>query len=353
MKKVALYDPYLDTLGGGEKHILSIIQVFEEQGYEVSIFWDTNLTQDLQNKLNLTFKKIAFIPEIFPHGGILKKIQELSSFDAFFYVTDGSYFISSSKKNYVFCMVPDKKLYKMSLTNKLKTFNYSFISNSKFTQKWLFKWGIKSDALYPYISDDFFVNSLPKEKQILSVGRFFPHLHSKNHAQIIETFLKFHRLHPDFKLVLAGGMKMDDRPYVDNLLKQVNGNSSISIRVNIPYKELVWLYRKSMFYWHFTGLGVNEQEHPEKTEHLGLTPLEAMASNSLVFCVNKGGPKEIIQDNKTGFLFDTQEELIAKTSALIHNPAQYNEIQKKAYEFARKEFSYSMFKKRVIQYFGI
>ncbi|EKE14265.1 MAG: hypothetical protein ACD_12C00601G0004, partial [uncultured bacterium] len=33
-KRIALYDPYLSTLGGGEKHILSILDVFAEQGYE-------------------------------------------------------------------------------------------------------------------------------------------------------------------------------------------------------------------------------------------------------------------------------------------------------------------------------
>ena len=46
IKRVALYDPYLDTLGGGEKHILSILEVFAEQGYEVNIFWDKNLTKE-------------------------------------------------------------------------------------------------------------------------------------------------------------------------------------------------------------------------------------------------------------------------------------------------------------------
>ena len=43
IKRVALYNPYLDTLGGGEKHILSILDVFAEQGYEINIFWDKNL----------------------------------------------------------------------------------------------------------------------------------------------------------------------------------------------------------------------------------------------------------------------------------------------------------------------
>jgi hypothetical protein len=43
-KKAALYDPYLDVMGGGEKHILSILQVLEHEGYEANVFWDHDLT---------------------------------------------------------------------------------------------------------------------------------------------------------------------------------------------------------------------------------------------------------------------------------------------------------------------
>ncbi len=37
-KKAALYDPFLDVMGGGEKHILSILKVLEEKGFEIHIF---------------------------------------------------------------------------------------------------------------------------------------------------------------------------------------------------------------------------------------------------------------------------------------------------------------------------
>ncbi len=50
IKKACLYDPYLDTLGGGELHVLSIMQVLDSFGYEVSIFWDKDLTKQIEKK---------------------------------------------------------------------------------------------------------------------------------------------------------------------------------------------------------------------------------------------------------------------------------------------------------------
>ena len=66
MKKAALYDPYLDTLGGGEKHILSIVKVLEDEGYEINIFWDKNLQNQIENRFRIQFvNKFKFLPNIF------------------------------------------------------------------------------------------------------------------------------------------------------------------------------------------------------------------------------------------------------------------------------------------------
>ena len=129
----------------------------------------------------------------------------------FFYVTDGSYFFSGAKKNFVYAMIPDKKLYSQNLINRLKLLNYQFITHSLFTQKWLKKFGIESKVIMPYL-DDKLINSdikfSKKEKIILSVGRFFSHLHSKRQDLIIQAFkklkVKFKKF-SDYKLILAGG----------------------------------------------------------------------------------------------------------------------------------------------------
>jgi len=354
--RAALYDPYLDVMGGGEKHILSILQVLEKEGYDVSLFWDQDLSSPIKNKLNLPFSNLTFIPNIFtclPAGrksqSPLEKVKTLNKFDIFFYVTDGSYFFSGAKKNVIFCMIPNPTLYRMGLMNKLKTFNNQFIANSSYTQKLLQKWGIASDIIYPYVTEDLLQTELgiEKEKIILSVGRFFGHLHAKKHEEIIKTFLTFQKTHEDFKLILIGGLKDEDGAYFESLKKLIGDNKNILLKPNAPYNELLEYYRKSMFFWHFAGYGVDEERHPEMVEHLGMTPLEAMASGTVPFCYEAGGPKEIITDGENGYLFKNSDELLLKTEKILKDSDKYKKVQREGREYVKKYFSFPVFEKKV------
>ena len=354
-KTAALYNPYLDSLGGGEKHILSILKVLEEEGFQINIFWDQNLTTAIKNRLDLSFSSLKFLPNIFQGSSVemLNKLSILKQFDVFFYVTDGSYFFSSAKKNYVFCMVPDRKLYPKNIFSRLKTINYDFITNSRFTGHWLKQWGIKNQVIYPRVDDVFLENSnIKKENIILSVGRFFPQLHSKKQDVLIDTFIKLinqNKNFSDWKLILTGGLKPEDNNYFDNLKKTTNKYSQISLRPNVSFQELVSSYRKAKIFWHFTGYDIDEKQHPEITEHLGIAPLEAMATGAITFCVNAGGPKEIIKDGISGFLFQNQTEIIEKTAKIINNKKQQEDIVKNAQQFVRDNFSKAVFKNNVIE----
>jgi len=355
-KIVALYSPYLDVLGGGEKHILSILQVLEKEEYEINIFWDTNLQKKIEEQFSLQFSnKINWLPNTFKDSGqarmtfILNRANNLKQFDMFFYVTDGSYFLSTAKKNYIFCMVPQKSLYQMDLINRLKTKNYSFICNSKYTQSWLTKWGIKTQVIYPYIANDFVnldINQLQKENIILSVGRFFGHLHSKKQSEIIKAFNKLKHdnpLYKDFRLILAGGLKEEDELYLNSLKKLVGNKTDIVFAPNLPFPKLLALYKKAKYFWHFAGYGVDENATPELVEHLGITPLEAMSSRCLTYCYNAGGSKEIIQDYKNGFLFDNADDLLRKMVA--YNQAK--DIVQYAHSYVKDNFGFKIFEKRV------
>lgn len=351
--KVGLYNPYLDVFGGGEKHILSIIDVFAEIGGEITIFWNKDLSQEIKNRFSLHYINIIkWLPSL-PILGTLKTLKILKSFDYFFYVTDGSYFFSTAKKNFVFCMVPDKKLYNLNLLNRLKLVNYRFISNSPYTTKWLKKWGINPITITPFIDDKFFINNKnKKEKVILSVGRFFSHLHKKNQEEIIETFklLKLsNSLFKDYKLILAGGLKKEDETYFNQLKLYAKNDPSIIFKPNISLDKLYKLYGISTYFWHFTGLGVNEEKHPEKVEHFGIAPLEAMASGCLTFCHNSGGPKEIIQNNITGFLFNNENELIEKMIFYEKNNFLKEKIIKNSEKYVKENYNYKIFRNKILK----
>ncbi len=341
--RVGLYNPFLDTLGGGEKHILSIMDALAEHGYEINIFWNKNLNKDILKRFSLRFiNKIVWLP---------KNLKNLGDFDYFFYVTDGSYFFSTASKNFVFCMVPDKKLYNMNFLNRVKLWNYEFISNSPYTTMWLADWGINPITIPPYIDDELFASVGNKEKIILSVGRFFPHLHSKNQEKIIRTFLQLKQkseLFKDYKLILAGGLKKEDQNYF-NRLKSTAKDPSIILKPNVSLNELYKLYGLSTYFWHFAGLGIDEKEHPEQVEHFGIAPLEAIAAGNVAFCHNSGGPKEIFNDGETGFLFNNEEELIKKILGVEKNQNLKKIVIEKGKSMVKNGYNYQVFKERVLR----
>lgn len=353
-KTAALYNPYLDVMGGGERHILSILKVLAEHEYFPVIFWDKDLTDKIRDALHIKFPlPIEFKKNIFASGvsDSFNKYKSIGEHDIFLYVTDGSYFFSGAKKNFVFCMVPQQSLYNQSLLNKVKTGNYSFISNSNYTAGWLKKWGIHSTVLYPYIQQEFFDNhTTNKEKIILTVGRFFKHLHSKRQDKAIEYFLELQNSNEqfkDYKLFLAGSLKPEDNNYFEELKTLANNNPNIEFKTNISFDELLKLYKKSQYYWHMAGIDINEEKNPEKVEHLGITPLEAMASGAIVFAYNAGGLKEIIKHGETGYLFLSKEQLIRNMKEAHDNKEKQATISKNAYDYVKNSFSYDTFKKRV------
>ena len=372
--KVGIYDPFLDTLGGGEKYIFSILEVLAEKGYEINVFWNKDLSKEINGRFALkSIGSWKWLPNIFKRHpersrGIFNKISRLVSlarndntfinlkkFDYFFYVTDGSYFFSSAKKNFVYAMVPDEKLYNLTVINRLKLANYSFITHSEFTKKWLKKFGIDSQVIMPYLDKHFTdqdAEYFKKDKIILSVGRFFPHLHSKKQDEMIRTFklLKKSNLQfEDYKLILAGGLKKEDKKYFDYLKKLADNDSSIVFKPNIELYELYKLYELSNYFWHFAGYGVDENIHPEQVEHFGITPVEAMASGCLTFSYNAGGPKEIISEGENGFLFNSTGELIEKMITVENNSELKNKIRLKSSLYAKKRFSYKVFEDLVLK----
>jgi glycosyltransferase involved in cell wall biosynthesis len=353
-KTAALYNPYLDTMGGGERHILSILKVLSEHEYFPIIFWDQDLSSKMAETLQIKFPlTVEFKKNIFKDRAVdsFNKYKELRNHDIFLYVTDGSYFFSGAKKNFVFCMVPQKNLYTRSLINKIKTGNYEFISNSMYTAKWLKKWGVNSTVIYPYIQKEFFNNfATNKEKIILSVGRFFKHLHSKRQDMAIEYFLELQKTNEqfkDYKLILAGNLKTEDQEYFDELKTLANNNPNIEFKTNCSFDDLLVLYNKSQYYWHMAGIDVNENQTPEKVEHLGITPLEAMASGCIVMAYSAGGLKEIIKHDETGYLYLSKEQLLRNMQNTFENKEKQLEISKNAHDYVKNTFSYDIFKHRV------
>lgn len=355
IKKVALFDPYLDTLGGGEKHILSILSVFAAYGCQVDILWDDPyILTTIKERLNISDDNFRIVPNFMKHN-FISKLSETEPYEYFFYVTDGSYFFSHAKKNYVFCMYPNKNLFNMNLINKTKLTDFQFFANSKFSARYISKWIYKPvEVIYPFIDNAFFSHK-KKEPIILSVGRFFEHLHNKRHDIIITAFkeLKVNvKTASHYKLIIIGSLQQGEEESLEKLKKLARGDESIIFIVNPDFQKLISLYQSANIYWHAAGYGVDEAQEPYRVEHLGLTPLEAMAAGCVVFTHNSGGPKETIPQ-RGGIVYDDVEELIQKTAEVMHEKKEVEERRKRGQDYIRANFSYKVFEKNVSKYFGL
>jgi len=82
--------------------------------------------------------------------------------------------------------------------------------------------------------------------------------------------------------------------------------------------QLRELYRRASLYWHATGFGFDENLHPLKQEHFGMSIIEAMSAGVVPLAFNGGGPRETIAPSVNGFLWNNPEELQNYTRWLMH-----------------------------------
>ena len=116
--KIGIYDPYLNTLGGGEKYVLSIAKYFEKNN-DVTIFWDRDLTKEINRKFSLELKNVVFEKNIFKRNSLLAKFIVTIKYDLFFFVSDGSIPFLFAKKNFlIFQFPPEYKT--LSFSSKIK-----------------------------------------------------------------------------------------------------------------------------------------------------------------------------------------------------------------------------------------
>ncbi len=332
MKKALLFDPYMDTLGGGERYVLSFALGLIKNGYSVTLAWNSDKElREAEKRFGLDFSKIMVDSAAYDlcsqKSAYAERLNFTKDYDLIFWVSDGSLPFLFSKNNLIHLQVPFKKFGSNAVINNLKTvFVKKFVYNSNFTKEVLEKQlpASKGFVLYPPIDIDK-LSSGEKENVILSVGRFDSPSHSKRQDVLVEAFKILSKKNKDFKLVLAGGLVGDET--LMNKIKASAEGLNIEFVINPDFTELKSMYSKSKFYWHAAGYEVDEMKDPEKVEHFGMTTVEAMASGAVPIVISKGGQKEIVTP-ETGFLCETPEEIADKTLLLISDQVKLTEMSK-------------------------
>lgn len=334
--RAAIYNPYWQTLGGGERYTASVAKVLSSQGYNVDIqSEDDRLLENLEKRFDIKLSNTQLVSDI----------NRGRDYDVCFWVSDGSVPLLYSRKNILHFQVPFIFRKSGDLINRMKFLRINrVVCNSEFTKGFIDKsFGVKSDVIYPPVDISSF-KPKKKEKYILYVGRFSRLTQAKRQDVLISAFKKLYDSGlKDWKLVLAGGTEIGVGDYLDDLKKSCVGYP-VKFVESPKFSELVKLVGSAAFFWSAAGYGIEEQIDPKSVEHFGITLVESMAAKTLCLAFNSGGPKEIIQNGKNGYLWDKTSDLISKTRELINDKKLYRSITTQA-QLDSQKYSYDNFEK--------
>lgn len=350
--KAAIYSPYLDIFGGGERYMMTIAEILSSYSL-VDVLLDNNLEnlnienfkKDLAKRFNLDLSKVNFIKAPFGKGSnFFSRLPFLMKYDLLFYLTDGSIFYPTAKRNILHIQSPLMGQPSQNWWGKFKLSAWDLIIyNSQFTKHYSEKdWPQTSKIIYPPVDVEK-IKPLKKRNFILSVGRFSGYLKDKKQKVLIKVFKDLYQSRKinGWSLHLVGSAGKGDTSYI-NELKNIAKGLPVNFYPNLSYDSLRKLYGESKIYWHALGF---EEDDPTKMEHFGITTVEAMAAGCVPIVIAKGGQIEIVEHHKNGFLWTSLDELKKYTLKLIMEVG-FEQISKKAQEKA-KHFSKDKFAQKV------
>ena len=340
VKRAAIYDPYLDTGGGGERYVLTFATALRDAGWKIELQWkDKKILKWLEERLGINLDNIEVVDNISKGAG----------YDLCFWLSDGSIPLLFASKNIIHFQTPFKGVGGRDLINRLKFLKISnIVCNSNFTKSVIDQeYGISSQVLYPPVNTRDFTPQ-KKEKVIISVGRFSQLQQAKRQDVLIKVFKKMYEKGLiGWQLILVGGSNIGAGGYVDLLKKEAKGYP-IKILENAPFSEVKKLYAKSQIFWSAAGFNIDEEKLPHKVEHFGIAVAESMSAGCVPLVTNRGGHKEIIEDNIDGFLWESADDLENLTAKIIKDERSLKEIAKKA-EKKSQEYSEENFAKKVLE----
>jgi L-malate glycosyltransferase len=218
---------------------------------------------------------------------------------------------------------------------------------SEFSGAWTrTRWGVDCDIVHPPVDVDF--ARVVKHPLVLSVGRFSTMAHTKKQLEMVMAFRDLERDGAaGWRYACVGGLnaRQENRDYFDRV-KAAGASSSVRVEANVPHDHVRQLFERAQIFWHATGFDDATDSRPELAEHFGIATAEAMAAGCVPVVVNKGGQTEIVEHGKTGFVWNTLDELKAFTRMLMHDEKLWRTMstaaRERAQRFSRERFLWEM-----------
>jgi glycosyltransferase involved in cell wall biosynthesis len=151
---------------------------------------------------------------------------------------------------------------------------------------------------------------MPEEPYFLFVGRLMK-------IKGLQTLFPIFRAYGKARLLIAGSGR-----YEHQLRRLAKGNAAVRFLDQVPYEQLQVLYRSA----------VAVIVPSIAFEVAPLVIPEAFAQRTPVIVRNLGGLPEQVEESGGGFVYDTEEELVAAMDRLLANPAYRRELGQRGYQ---------------------
>jgi L-malate glycosyltransferase len=191
---------------------------------------------------------------------------------------------------------------------------------SVFAQHWVQRrWAVDTDVLYP--PNDLAFPDLPKDRAIVSVGRFTTTTVSKAQAELVQIFRDRLDRRDEWTYHCLGQIGDDpaDREYFARVQREACGQP-IRVEGDVRRAHLKDVMARSRIFWHAAGFDIDEERAPHLCEHFGMVTVEAMAAGAVPVVIGRGGQREIVRHGVDGFLCATLDEMVLHTQRLIDEP---------------------------------
>ena len=149
---------------------------------------------------------------------------------------------------------------------------------------------------------------------------------------LLDAFNKVLKKHSNCHLSLVGSPPDGQEHFLDNIKKKIleyNLNDKVTI---LPFQEDIYKIIDTL------DVVVVPSTEPES---FGIIAVEAMLSKKPVIATNIGGLADIIENNKTGILFNQpyKSELLKSLIRLIESPELIQTLQENAESSVLKKFA--------------
>ena len=317
MTSTLVYDPYLSSLGGGERYAFALAAAAAVDG-PVTVAGPTAPAASILEDMGFPSVAVARIPS-WRYQTAARRYDRV--------IRIANHLPPAAPlpgRSWLVVQFPFTTFARRHPTRFLlrshQLGGYRCIVYSEFVRQHLgARWGVEADILAPPVEQGEYVETA-KEPLILAVGRFFLGEHTKRHDILIEAYRQLSPLvRSSWTLILAGGA--DESSATAGYLQELRARAAglnVTFAINASALELSLLYRRAALFWHAAGYG-RRLDAPERAEHFGITTVEAMSWGAVPLGYRDGGTAETITLER-GVLWEKPEELTAATIQLVSDP---------------------------------